>query len=141
MRPSAPVGLICILLILPALAGSAKEEGKVTLPVSMWEQMLLTLEYEKDGIKSGRLSRWRFHELPTRPMIQINLHPGDMDAAKLRSYLESTIGELPEDGIVKLKIHGRVSQEAMAVLRAPSLRSLAPPTMNINTVFKEYNFF
>jgi DNA repair exonuclease SbcCD nuclease subunit len=101
----------------------------------------LTLELEKDGLKSGRLSRWRFHELPTRPMIQLNLHPGDMDVAKLRSYLESTIGELPEDGIVKLKIHGRVSQEAMTVLRAASLRSLAPSTMNIDTAFQDYNFF
>jgi hypothetical protein len=62
-----------------------------------------------------------------------------MDAAKLRSYLESTIGELPEDGIVKLKIYGRISQDAMAVLRAASLRSLAPPTMNIDTAFRDYN--
>jgi hypothetical protein len=74
-------------------------------------------------------------------MIQFNLHPGDMNAAKLRSYLESTISELPEDGIIKLKIHGRISQEAMAVLGAASLRSIAPPTMNIDTAFKDYNFF
>jgi len=74
-------------------------------------------------------------------MIQLNLHPGDMDVAKLRSYLESTIGELPQDGIVKLKIHGRVSQETMTVLRAGSLRSLAPSTMNIDTAFQDYNFF
>jgi DNA repair exonuclease SbcCD nuclease subunit len=101
----------------------------------------LTLELATDGLKSGRLSRWRFHELPTRPMIQLNLHLGNMDAAMLRSYLESTIGELPEDGIVKLKIFGRMSQEVMAVLRAASLRAIAPPTMNIDTAFKDYNFF
>ena len=101
----------------------------------------LTLEFEKDGLKSGRLSRWRFHELHTRPMIQLNLHPGDMDVATLRSYLESTIEELPEDGIIKLKIHGRISQEIAAVLRAASLRAIAPPTMNIDTAFKDYNFF
>jgi DNA repair exonuclease SbcCD nuclease subunit len=101
----------------------------------------LILEFEKDGLKGGRLSQWRFHELPARPMIQLNLHPGNMNAAKLKSYLESTIGELPEDGIVKLKIHGRISQEAMAVLRAASLRSLAPSSMNIDAAFKDYNFF
>ncbi|MGB9439384.1 MAG: hypothetical protein WCB15_15675 [Desulfobacterales bacterium] len=56
-------------------------------------------------------------------------------------FLESAIGQLPEDGIVKLKIHGRISQEAMAVLRAASLRAIAPPTMNIDTAFKDYNFF
>ena len=105
------------------------------------EKGYLILEFEADGLNDGRLRRWRFHKLPTRPMIQLNLHPGDMDAAKLRSYLESTIGELPQDSIVKLKIHGRISQAAMAVLRASSLRALAPPTMNIDTAFKEYNFF
>ena len=55
-----------------------------------------------------------------------------MDPAKLKSYLESAIGELPKDGIVKLKIYGRISPAAMAVLRAASLRSFAPPTMNID---------
>lgn len=99
------------------------------------------LEFETDSLKGGRLRQWRFHELPTRPMIQLNLHSGDMDAAQLRSYLKSTIGELPQDGIVKLKIHGRIPQAAMAVLRAASLRALAPPTMNIDTAFQEYNFF
>jgi DNA repair exonuclease SbcCD nuclease subunit len=101
----------------------------------------LTLEFEKKKLKGVRLRKWRFHELPARPMIQLNLHPGDMNAAKLRSYLESTIGELPEDGIVKLKIHGRISQEVMAVLRAASLRAIAPLTMNIDAAFKDYNFF
>ena len=101
----------------------------------------LILEIATEGIHSGRLSRWQFHELPTRPMIQLNLHPADLDAAKLRSYLESMIGELSEDAIVKLKIHGRISQEASAVLRAASLRSIAPPTMNIETSFYDYNFF
>jgi len=101
----------------------------------------LILEFEADGLKGGRLRQWRFHELPARPMIQLNLHPGDMDAAMLRSWLESTIGELPQDGIVKLKIHGRISQAAMAVLRATSLRALAPPTMNIDTSSQGYNFF
>ena len=100
----------------------------------------LILEFEADRLMGGRLRQWRFHELPTRPMIQLNLHPGDMDAAMLRSWLESTIGKLPRDSIVKLKIHGRVSQAAMVVLRAASLRTLAPPTMNIDAAFQGQNF-
>jgi DNA repair exonuclease SbcCD nuclease subunit len=101
----------------------------------------LILEFAKDGIMGGRLRQSRFHELPARPMIQLNLHPGDMNVAKLRSYLESTLAELPQDAIVKLKIHGRISQEAMAVLRTASLRSIAPSTMNIGAAFKDFNFF
>jgi DNA repair exonuclease SbcCD nuclease subunit len=101
----------------------------------------LTLEFEADRLKSGRLIRWQFHELPTRPMIQLNLHPREMRTAELRSWIANTIRGLPQDGIVRLKIHGRISQDAMAVLRAASLRTIAPPTMNIDTAFKDYNFF
>jgi hypothetical protein len=63
-----------------------------------------------------------------------------MDVAMLRSWLEGTIGKLPRDSFVKLKIYGRVSQAAMVVLGAASLRALAPPTMNIDTAFQDYNF-
>ncbi|MGD8660428.1 MAG: metallophosphoesterase [Desulfobacterales bacterium] len=101
----------------------------------------LILEFETNRLNGGRLRQWQFHELPTRPMIQLNLHIGVMDAAQLRSYLQSAIGELPQDGIVKLKIHGRIPKAAKAVLRAASLRALAPPTMNIDTAFQEHNFF
>jgi DNA repair exonuclease SbcCD nuclease subunit len=101
----------------------------------------LTLEFITDGPKAGRLTRWRFHELPTRPMVQLNLHPGDMRTAQLRSWLERSICELPQDSIVKLKIHGRISREAREVLHAASLRSIAPLTMNIEAAFKDYNFF
>ena len=101
----------------------------------------LILEFETNPLNGVRLKQWQFHELPTRPMIQLNLHPGDMNAAVLRSWLENTIGELPQDAIVKLKIRGRISQAAMTVLRAASLRALAPQTMNIDTAFQNHNFF
>jgi hypothetical protein len=42
---------------------------------------------------------------------------------------------------VKLKIRGEISENAMTVLRAANLRSLAPPTMNISTAFKDDKFF
>ena len=100
----------------------------------------LTLEFEADRLKGDKLIRWKFHELPVRPMIQLNLYPREMGAAELKSWLENTIQGLPEDGIVRLKIHGRITQEATTVLRAASLRAIAPSTMNIDTAFKDYNF-
>ena len=101
----------------------------------------ITLEFDTDCSKGNRLTQWRFHELPTRPMIQLNLHPKRIKGAELRRWLENSLQGLPEDGIVKLKIHGRISQEAAEVLRAASLRAIAPPTMNIEVAFKDYNFF
>ncbi len=111
----------------------------------LWRKDGLTLAlagfpFVRHGIRDGFMhlleQTGRLHV-----MVQLNLHPRHMDTAELRSWLVSNIGELPADAIVKLKIHGRISQNAMAVLRAASLRSIAPPMMNIDTAFKNYNFF
>ena len=97
----------------------------------------LMIEFELDASTGSRLKQWRFHKLPVRPMIQLNLHASRMKNAELRSWIETRLAVLPEDSIVKLKIHGRVSEEAMEILNAAALRKLALPTMNINAVFVE----
>jgi hypothetical protein len=70
-------------------------------------------------------------------MIQLNLNVCGMANADLRAGIKARLAVLPEDSIVKLKIHGTVSQQAMDVLSAPALRVLAPSTMNINGEFVE----
>ncbi len=99
----------------------------------------LILEFESQALKGGILRQWRFHKLPVRPMIQLNLHASSKNNAELRSWIETRLTVLPEDSIVKLKIHDTVSQQAMEVLSAAALRALAPPTMNINAVFVDAN--
>ena len=61
-----------------------------------------------------------------------------MNAAQIQAWIQSSLYELPPDSIVKLKVHGNISTEAMAVFRAPALRSLAPETMNIDTTLVDY---
>ena len=100
----------------------------------------LILELEVEAIMRGYLKQWRFHELPVRPMIQLNLHVSRRNNAELRSWIERRLAVMPEDSIVKLKIHDKVSQNAMEVLNAAALRRLAPTTMNINAVFAENRF-
>jgi DNA repair exonuclease SbcCD nuclease subunit len=97
----------------------------------------LILEFELDALKGGILRQWQFHKLPVRSMIQLDLHAANMNNAELRSWIESRLRILPEDSIVKLKIYGSVSQQAMEVLSAAALRALAPTTMNIDAVFVE----
>jgi DNA repair exonuclease SbcCD nuclease subunit len=97
----------------------------------------LILEFELEALKGGILRQWQFHKLPVRPMIQLNLHASNMKNAELRSWIETRLTGLPEDSIVKVKIHDTVSQQAMEVLSAAALRTLAPTTMNINAVFVE----
>ena len=40
--------------------------------------------------------------------------------------------------IVKFKMHGKISEEAMTVFRAPALRALAPDSMNIEATLVDY---
>jgi len=92
----------------------------------------LVLEFELGVSKGSFLRQWQFHKLPVRPMVQLNLHPSNMNNAELRSWIDTRLSVLPEDSIVKIKIHGSVSQQAMEVLSAAALRALAPTSMNIN---------
>ncbi len=98
----------------------------------------ITLEFDTSATLSATLSNWTFHELPARPMVQLNLHTGGMSAAQIQSWLQSSLFQISQDSIVKLKVHGKISAQAMAVFRAPALRALAPETMNIEATLVDY---
>jgi len=100
----------------------------------------VTLDIGTRGSAAGRLTHWKFHQLYARPMIQIELHAAAMTAGQLGSWIGKTLEELPPDSVVKLKVHGKITADAMAALRAPCLRSLAPQTMNIDANFTDYRF-
>jgi DNA repair exonuclease SbcCD nuclease subunit len=93
----------------------------------------LVLAFDSDNFAAGSLKHWTFHELPVRPMLQLELNATGMARSELQAWIETTLAALPADSIVKLNIHGEVSQNAMQIFQASSLRSLAPPAMNIHT--------
>ena len=97
----------------------------------------LILEFKLDRSRGAVSDQWQFHQLPARPMIQLDLCASNMNNAELRSWIETRIWALPEDSIVKIKIHDTVSSQAMEVLSAPALRALTPATMNVEAVFTE----
>ena len=97
----------------------------------------LILEFETRKSAAGHLKRWQFHPLYARPMIQLELYATLMHPKELGAWLKNSLEQLPPDSVVKLKIHGEVTADVMNVLRAPSLRSLAPGTMNIAAVFPQ----
>jgi exonuclease SbcD len=90
----------------------------------------LILALSTDGPRKGRLTNWRFHDLPTRPMLEVEL-----DARRMRSDFEGSLRnaleELHSHSVVKLKIKGRLTRPQLQILSAPSIRSIAPPTMNV----------
>ena len=101
----------------------------------------LILEFETAETSSGTLRNWRFHKLPARPMIQLDLHAAGMNGSQIEAWIQSHLFKIPPDSIVKLKVHGKVSEEAMAPFSAPALRSLAPATMNISATLVEYTYY
>jgi DNA repair exonuclease SbcCD nuclease subunit len=80
----------------------------------------------------GRLAHWRFCELPARPMLQVELDAHRMKRTDLEKSLKNVLTKLPVDGVVRVRISGRIRSEALQVLSAANLRALAPPTMNLS---------
>lgn len=95
----------------------------------------LTLEIATSGAAKGKLKSWAFHELPARPMVQLQIQAGGMKGIELKSNIKNALAKLPKDSIVKLKILGEVKGDALVVLKAASLRSFVPGTMNVNLSF------
>jgi exonuclease SbcD len=95
----------------------------------------LILEFDS---ATSALNSWSFNELPTRPMIQIDLSVHRMSPSQLAKRIQSAIMELHPDSIVKLKLHGTINQAAMEVLRAESLRALIPSTVNMTVVTVDF---
>jgi len=100
----------------------------------------LILEFESNGRSAGTLRNWRFHRLPARPMVQLDLHPGGMNAQQIGSWIQSHLHQIPADSVVKLKVHGILTAEAMSLFRAQRLRALAPETMNIDATLVNYRY-
>ncbi len=74
----------------------------------------------------------RFVKLNTRPMIELEIIMNDMPAEKLEQILIAKIKTLDPDGIVRIKPQGKIPNHLLPCFRAAFLRSIAPPTMNIN---------
>ena len=90
--------------------------------------LTLDLEATADG---GRLRRWRFHPLPARPMVSLEIDASGMGAGRFARYLADELGALDPDSVVRVRVLGEASPELEKVLSARSLRALAPATMTI----------
>jgi DNA repair exonuclease SbcCD nuclease subunit len=76
-----------------------------------------------------------FIELPARPMVKVDISPQGMDEKKLQAYIRKAILSISPQSVVKLDIQGFIPEGCLHVLRASSLRALAPKEMNISVRF------
>jgi len=109
-----------------SFAEMGEKKGYITLEICDTEAG------KGDSGGSAEIGSWKFHELPVRPMIRLELEAGGMGRSELQSLIRRAIKDLPDDSIVNLRISGRLSERSMEVLRAGSLRSLVPPTLNVS---------
>ncbi|MFQ5526968.1 MAG: exonuclease SbcCD subunit D [Thermoanaerobaculia bacterium] len=91
--------------------------------------MTLELEPREDG---GRFRQWRFHELPTRPMIDLAIEVAGLGARQLGERLRILLESVDPDAVVRLEVKGVPKPRAAAVLGGRSLRGLAPATMTLS---------
>ena len=77
---------------------------------------------------------WKFKFLPTRPMVELVMADTEMTASELHHWIGRSLQDLHPDSIVRIKVFGRVGSVQREILRAASLRRLAPETMNIEAV-------
>ena len=68
----------------------------------------LLLEVGRGGDGRAKLTRWRFREMPARPMLQVELEAHRMKRNDLERSLRSVLTHLPADGVVRIRITGRV---------------------------------
>lgn len=94
----------------------------------------LTLEIEPDD-DGGRLRDWRFHELPVRPMVDVELRPAGLGREELIRRLREELGRIDPDAVVRVRIVGEVEASAGGVLGAASVRALVPSTMTVSVSF------
>ena len=90
----------------------------------------LLVDVEGGASGRGRLRAVEFREIPTRPMVQLDLGADRVDGAFLVRTLPSLLRAHPPDAIVRLKVHGRPLPDAG--LRVRAVRSVIPPTMNVS---------
>lgn len=94
----------------------------------------LVLELEPSAV-GGRLARWDFCELPTRPMRIVSLAADGLRATALRERLAAALAPLPPDAVVQVRLQGVVTSEAKDALHAAELRRVHPPTMIVELRF------
>ncbi len=102
-------------------------------------KFFMTLEVAPNPSNGGKLTRWHFHELPTRELIDLKMNATDLDAVSIELRLREELAKLDADAVVRITITGELSTGAGEALRATNLRALAPPTMDVSTRWQRRN--
>ncbi|MBK9090274.1 MAG: metallophosphoesterase [Holophagales bacterium] len=91
------------------------------------------LELERNA--RGGIASWEFRELPVRPMVDLELDPGD-DAVSFVARLSAAFSRLDPASLVRLRLSREPSSAVAELLGAEALRLSAPPTMTVSVAWR-----
>ena len=95
------------------------------------EKGYVVLEVVSEGDHGGVLRRWAFHPLPARPMVIEEIQAHGADGAVVHRLVNDATRRAAPDAVLRIRVHGVPAPSGFAVLRAASIRALAPATMNV----------
>jgi DNA repair exonuclease SbcCD nuclease subunit len=90
----------------------------------------------RDG--SGVIEKMSFIQLPARPMVKLVIDGPYQDVAGLAKALAGELSGLDEHAVVQVAFGDRVPLALASQLSAPTLRRIAPPTMNISLALRRW---
>ncbi len=83
------------------------------------------------GEDGGQLESWTFHELPARPMVDLDLDPAGLRRPQLAARLKRLLARIDPDAVARVRLASVPEGDAGEALRAAAVRGLAPATMTV----------
>ncbi len=94
----------------------------------------MTLEIAPDD-DGGRLESWAFHELPARPMVDVDLDPAGLTCTELTAQLKKLLATVDPDAVVRVRLSSAPEGDAGEALKATAVRRLTPSTMTLTVAW------
>jgi DNA repair exonuclease SbcCD nuclease subunit len=85
--------------------------------------------------RGGTVVRWEFRELPARPMVVREIDLNGLGVIGRDQAVRRALAKVPADAVLRLRVRGPMGIGAREALTAGRLRSLAPPSMNVEVLF------
>ena len=92
-------------------------------------------EFAASGDGRGQLLHVSFVPLPARPMFSLVVQPDGLSSEVLTRHLRTQLSALEPEAVVGIQVRGPVSREAVRILSAAHIRSLAPRKMNVSVKY------
>jgi len=97
----------------------------------------ILMELEAERSAASLKIRWEFIPLPSRPMVRLRIPSHILTGKMLKGFLQESFKKLDPQSVVKLYIDGPIDDDCRPILRAASLRALAPKEMHISIRFQD----